>query len=269
VTLLTDEERTRYQPFLSHYRRIRAAEGWQVTSAALAMLPYPPPDTPHVALWRRRASSFERLLTVLAVAGRGRSLDVLDLGAGCCWLSWQLVRRGHHVEALDVNADCYDGLGAASPRMARAFSRSIATMERLPYLDGQFDAVIAAASLHYAGDLAVAVTEAARVLRPGGIFILLDTPIYRHAAVGQAVVARRLAEQRLRYGSDGTATTGPAYIELAALRRAFRSVGFCYREVPIHGQARALAGKLRRTIISALPLTERAQMPLVIGERPC
>jgi SAM-dependent methyltransferase len=269
ATLISAEDLDRYQPFLAHYRRVRAAEGWLVDPATWRTLPYPPPDMPHAALWRRRSRSFERLLAVLADRGRGRPLAILDLGAGNCWLTWQLARRGHRVEALDINVDASDGLGAVPEDAAGAFGRTQAALERLPYMAGQLDVVVAAASLHYARDLAAATAEIARILRPGGAMILLDTPLYRTAAAGQAAVARRLADQRLHYGSDGAGTSGSGYIVVWALRHACRRAGLSYREVPLHGRPRALVGRIRRAFGSAWRTTQGAQMPLVIGERLC
>jgi SAM-dependent methyltransferase len=223
-------------------------------------------------------------------------MRMLDLGAGNCWLSGQLARRGYRVEALDVNVDDEDGLAAArhllAPALAVAatdcsrvaghakttagtevcgvaFGRVQASLECLPYLDCQFDAVIAAASLHYAFDLDAAVDEAARVLRIGGALILLDTPLYRQGSAGQAVVERRIADQRRQYGSDGNGVTGRAYLDVAALRRSMARAGLTYREVPVHGAVHALLGRLRRAAWALRRREERAQMPLVIGVRPC
>jgi len=268
VSLIADGGLAPYRPFLEHYLCVRHAENWSVNPTHLGLLPYPPPGTPHRAIWRRRARSFERLLALLTVRSRGGSLDILDLGAGNCWLARQLAGRGHRVEAVDINVDPLDGL-AAAPTAVFAFGRIQSPMERLPYLDAQFDVVIAAAALHYARNLAAAVTEAVRVLRPGGALILLDTPIYRDPRLGQAVVAQRLSAQRLHYGSVGEGTAGPGYIAAAALRLAYRRTGLSYREVSVHNRPRAMVGRLRRRLGAILCLPERAQMPLVVGERRC
>ena len=285
--LITAADLARHQPFLDHYRRVRSGENWLPDPALLLTLPYPPPNTPHAAIWKRRARSFERLLVVVQAQSRGRSLAVLDLGAGPCWLSARLARRGHQVEAVDVHIDAPDGLEAgdiflnssdepsvadasSSPRSRSrswTFGRTRASLERLPYGAEQFDLVVAAASLHYAQDLALAVQEAARVLRPDGALILLDTPLYRHAQTGAAVVAQRIANQRLSYASEGADVTGAAYIERGALRRAMVGACLSYREVSLHRPPRALAGRLRRLIARAIGCTEHAQMPLVLGIR--
>ena len=267
VSLIADGGLAPYRPFLEHYLCVRHAECWPVDPAVLGLLPYPPSGTPHDAVWRRRARSFERLLILLAAHSHGGSLDILDLGAGNCWLALQLAGRGHRVEAVDINVDLLDGMGAARAAAGGAFGRIQAPMEQLPYLDAQFDVVIASAALHYARSLADAVAEAARALRPGGMLILLDTPIYRDPRAGQAVVARRLSAQRLRYASAGQGTAGPGYVAAAALRLAYRRAGLSYRDVPVHSRPRAMAGRLRRRLGAILRLPERAHMPLVVGKR--
>ena len=143
-----------------------------------------------------------------------------------------------------------------------------ASQERIPFADCQFDVVIAAASLHYARDLGGTVAETRRVLRLGGLLLLLDTPLYCDASVGDSRVASQV---RIFMSSmpASSGTTGPGYIEVAALRDAFRAAGLAYREVPVHGAIRAAAGRIRRGLHSMARLPERATMPLVLGVRGC
>jgi len=268
ATLLGAEELCAHAPFLDHYRRVRRAERWEVGASAIAALPYPAADSPHAALWRRRAASYRALLRILAA--RGPRLRILDLGAGNCWLAWRLAGLGHSVEALDINDDPAHGLRAAMglPQISGSLRLVRASQERIPFADRQFDAVIAAASLHYARDLPRTVAEATRVLRPGGLLVLLDTPLYRDASVGES---RAASQVRLCMSSEPAApgTTGPGYIEVAALRASFRAAGLAYREVPVHGTLRATVGRIRRGLRSAARLPERATMPLVLGVRGC
>jgi len=266
--LLGPEELCAHAPFLEHYRRVRQAERWEADATAIASLPYPASGTPHAALWRRRAASYRALLRILEAHGPG--LRILDLGAGNCWLAWRLAGLGHSVEALDISDDPAHGLGAAMglPPPSGSLRLVRASQERIPYGDRQFDAVIAAASLHYARDLPGTVAEARRVLRPGGLLVLLDTPLYRDASVGES---RAASQVRLCMSSEPAApgTTGPGYIEVAALRASFRAAGLAYREVPVHGTLRATVGRIRRGLRSAARLPERATMPLVLGVRGC
>ena len=70
--------------------------------------------------------------------------------------------------ATQVCARCATSGSRASP----------AILEALPLRPRSFDAVVAAASLHYAVDVRAVLTEAARVLRPGGVLIVADSPVY-------------------------------------------------------------------------------------------
>jgi ubiquinone/menaquinone biosynthesis C-methylase UbiE len=50
-----------------------------------------------------------------------------------------------------------------------------AVAERLPFPDASFDIVTTRLAAHHFDDTALAIREVARVLRPGGVFILVDT----------------------------------------------------------------------------------------------
>lgn len=55
-------------------------------------------------------------------------------------------------------------------------------MEKLPFPDSSFDVVVSAGSLSY-GDVVLVMNELKRILRPGGVFICVDSlnhnPIYK------------------------------------------------------------------------------------------
>ena len=90
----------------------------------------------------------------------------------------------------------------------------MADMRALPFQDGSLDGVLYAASLHYA-PVSVAVAEAARVLRPGGIFIAIDSPVY----TDEKGVAAARARSEAYYASKGMPELAAHYhpIDLAAL----------------------------------------------------
>jgi ubiquinone/menaquinone biosynthesis C-methylase UbiE len=63
-----------------------------------------------------------------------------------------------------------------------------APAERLPLAEGAVDLVTSTASFHHWSDQAQGVREAARVLRPGGLFVLADMALAFHGkplAAGQ------------------------------------------------------------------------------------
>lgn len=98
----------------------------------------------------------------------------LDLGAGRGISSYALARDGWRVSALEPDPSSVVGAGAI-----RALAREVALDisieqewgESLPYPDSTFDLVHARQVLHHAHDLMRLCAEAARVLKPGGVFI--------------------------------------------------------------------------------------------------
>jgi len=283
--LMVDGDLREAEPFLRHYETVRDGEGSSLPLEIVRGLPGLPPNSyPREvsALWRRRQQAYQRLIALLRrrTSTGGASLNVLELGAGNGWLSWRLHGLGHHMVATDICLSPDHGLGMAQ-RVAStsetagdrpAFVCVQATMERLPFVDRQFDVVLAAASLHYARSVTRAVREAARVLAPGGALILVDTPLYEKAAAGQIVVARRLAEQRTRFGTEGAGTAGHYFLVRPDLRRTFHLAGLRYQEIAVHGTLRSTAGGVRRWGRRALRRPEWATMPLVLGEKeggPC
>jgi len=75
------------------------------------------------------------------------------------------------------------------------FERIWGELERPPFQAGVFDAVICNASLHYAVSLEAAIAEVSRILRPGGVLVIMNSPIHNDAL--SAVRAERSFQRRL------------------------------------------------------------------------
>src|SRR5690242_17370301 len=100
--------------FAREYRAVRRAEGWgSADPSYYRALPYRDLTGRFPEIWRMRARSFDVfVLEVLRPLEQRRGvLDVADLGAGSAWLSHRLAQRGHHVIAVDLLDDPFDGLG--------------------------------------------------------------------------------------------------------------------------------------------------------------
>jgi SAM-dependent methyltransferase len=97
---------------------------------------------------------------------------VLDVGAGTGIASYAFAQAGARaVVALEPDPSDVVGNGAArraAGGLPIAFAGAFA--EALPFRAGAFDVVYARQVLHHTQDLAGAVRECARVLRPGGVF---------------------------------------------------------------------------------------------------
>lgn len=93
--------------------------------------------------------------------------DVLDIGAGLGFDSHRLAMRGANVTALEFSPLLAEAGNANFPhiRWIGGFSHV------LPFKSGSFDAVFCNAALHHMRDVPAAISEALRVLRPGGYLI--------------------------------------------------------------------------------------------------
>jgi SAM-dependent methyltransferase len=99
---------------------------------------------------------------------------VLDLGAGRGISAYAFARGNWQVSALEPNPSNIVGSGAIRALAEQANLNIEVTQtwgEKLPYDDAIFDVVHGRQVLHHAYDLKQLCSEAARVLKPGGIFI--------------------------------------------------------------------------------------------------
>ena len=111
---------------------------------------------------------------VLAAAGDAPG-KLLDIGTGTGQLLALLAPRVERGLGVDASRAM---LALARSRLSRPELAHCAVrqadMYRLPLADGSFDTAVLQMVLHYAEDPAAAVTEAARVLRPGGRLLVVD-----------------------------------------------------------------------------------------------
>lgn len=255
--LLARERVAALASYCAQYDDLRLREGWASTVPGYYQhLPFRDLTATHVAEWRLRAQSFQFLQKWLQQNHGKSSLRILDLGAGSGWLSRRLAEQ-HAVLALDVNAGPH-GL-AALPANQRRFLAVQAELEQPPLAAASFEIVIANASLHYARDPAQCCAEAARVLRPGGQFIVMDSPVYPTPAAAQAA-ARRSAAYYAEHGVPGLAQNyGGLTDELFTAQKHFRFIrlrrDFVTRELMVKW--------LREKTGSAVA----ARFPIWIGER--
>lgn len=93
---------------------------------------------------------------------------ILDLATGTGWTSRAVARRGAKVTGADIGAD----LVAAAADRAKSEGLNIAycvgDAEKLPFEDGEFDAVISTCGVMFASRPEAAAGELARVCRKGG-----------------------------------------------------------------------------------------------------
>jgi SAM-dependent methyltransferase len=138
----------------------------------------------HEERWEKAAAAYasgehksgrELELVVVFAAPRG-SERALDIGAGAGHTALALAP---HVRSVVVT-DPVEGMLAAARRMfeqagVRNAEFMPAIAERLPFDNASFDIVTTRLAAHHFDDVPLAMREIARVLRPGGVFVFVDT----------------------------------------------------------------------------------------------
>jgi SAM-dependent methyltransferase len=172
----------------------------------------------------------------------GSTPVVADVGSGGGWAARLL--EPADVIAFDL-LDVSPGPGALTVR---------ADMRRLPLRDSAIDAALYAASLHYA-PVEDGVSEAARVLRPGGLMLAVDSPIYEDAG-SQARAAARTAAY---YAAAGYPELADRYhpINAVDLRAALVSSGFEVERLSMPGGALGRWSRMSRNGPSSLVVARR------------
>jgi len=202
--------------FLSVYNTVRKSEEWGSRDFRYYLeLPYNDTTGKHSSIWRLRARTYDCFIRDLVSGSSAGSLAFLDLGAGNCWLSFRLTQRGQRGFAVDTNLSAHDGLAVAS-RMATSRSLDFipvrAEFDFLPFPESQFDLIIFNASLHYALDPLETISKVFPLLKPNGVLYLLDSPIYRDAWSGEAMVRERMADFKRRYGFTLQRTSAGSFL---------------------------------------------------------
>ncbi|MDR6880002.1 class I SAM-dependent methyltransferase [Bacillus sp. 3255] len=110
---------------------------------------------------------------------------VLDIATGGGHVAKQLSGHVHHVIATDLTRPM---LVAAANHLKQSqcdnVTYVVADAEQLPFLDHSFDAVTCRIAAHHFPHPHLFLQEAARALKPGGKFVLIDNVAPADAALG-------------------------------------------------------------------------------------
>lgn len=137
------------------------------------------------------------LATALAASFRGQ--EVADLGSGEGALTMMLARYAARVSAVDTSPEMLRHLKQAAE--AAGYGKRVQTIQgdltSLPLANQSVDAVFISQVLHHVAEPQVAIREAARILRPKGLLIVLD--LDRHE---QEWVREEWADHWLGFSTD-------------------------------------------------------------------
>ena len=120
------------------------------------------------------AQGSEFALLQAAVAGRSDA-RVLDLGCGAGHVSFHVAPSVAEVVAYDLSEQMLEVVGQAADARELSNLRTVqGAAEDLPFADSEFDFVFSRYSAHHWSDLGLALREARRVLKPGGVAAFID-----------------------------------------------------------------------------------------------
>ncbi len=115
----------------------------------------------------------DAMLAAGVATGRER---VLDLGCGPGHTALAFAARVASVVALDLTPAMLDQARRLARERGLANVRfELGNAARLPFPDASFEVVTSRLSAHHVAEPAAMVNEVARVLAPGGVFLLSDT----------------------------------------------------------------------------------------------
>ncbi len=105
-----------------------------------------------------------------------------DIGTGTGILATELARLGVRVIGVDNSARMLDAARAklAAEGLTESVELRRGEAHRLPIQDGEVDAAFAHMVLHYLPSPAEALREMARVVRPGGVVVVVDFLQHEH-----------------------------------------------------------------------------------------
>lgn len=107
--------------------------------------------------------------------------SILDAGCGPGWLAKMLIDAGHKVKACDISPQLIEKACADFP----GIDFQVADLtKRLPYQNQEFDCAILSLSALDLNDQKSAFSEIRRVMKPGGILIIITVNPYYGYPVG-------------------------------------------------------------------------------------
>jgi ubiquinone/menaquinone biosynthesis C-methylase UbiE len=139
-------------------------------------------------------------------------LDVVDFGCGTGTLSVAIARWARRVWAIDQNPEALEHAKERAAREGRTNIQFLCEdLHRLSLPSGQQDLVVISQSLHHVESPVAVLTEAARLLKPGGKLVVLELMPHE-----ERWVLERLGHKHLGFA--------PEFLEAALREAGFQSL---------------------------------------------
>ena len=139
-----------------------------------------------------RLDYFTRVLRALGVDPSGKTVVDIGCGGGLC--SEEFARMGAHVIGVDPSMSSLDTARSHAVAAGLSVDYRAGTGEKLPLEDGSVDIACCVDVLEHVSDVDAVISETARVLRAGGVFVF-DT--INRTRLSRLVVIKLVQEWRL------------------------------------------------------------------------
>lgn len=193
---------------------------------------------------------------------------VLDVGCGGGVLAEEFAKVGCRVTGIDPSGPTIAQAAAHAQAVGLAIDYLVAPGEAIPFADAAFDIVYCCDVLEHVDDIDATIAEAARVLKPGGVY-LFDT--INRTLASKLVVIKLFQEWQWSRFVTTNFHDWSMFIKPADLRAVMARHGLdCRETVGINPQGNPLAAaralwQLKRGAITYANLT--ARLPMAVGGR--
>ncbi|WP_294071560.1 metalloregulator ArsR/SmtB family transcription factor [Sphingomonas sp.] len=133
--------------------------------------------------------------------GRRNLGRLVDIGTGTGRMIELFARRSTHATGIDRSSEMLRLARVKLEAAGIASSLRQGDMYALPLADGSADSIIVHQVLHYAHSPAAAISEAARVLAPGGVLLVVDFAAHEREEL-------RSSDAHIRLGFEDEAMAG-------------------------------------------------------------